>query len=82
MSTLLDTGNWREESRLIDGALQRSYSYAYKEHLVYGATAMMVSQLIGVYSSLETVRRGVDLSESNAKATLSQLEGELGKLPL
>ena len=58
MSSLLDKANHREETRLVDGALQKSYSYAYKEHLVYGATAMMVSQLIDVYSSLETVRRG------------------------
>ncbi len=58
MSSLLDNSNRREETRLVDGALQKAYSYAYKEHLVYGATAMMVSQLIDVYSSLETVRRG------------------------
>ena len=58
MSSLLDKANWREEARLADGDLHRSYSYAYKEHLVYGATAMMVRQLIDVYSSLETVRRG------------------------
>jgi 8-oxo-dGTP pyrophosphatase MutT (NUDIX family) len=58
MSSLLERANWREEARLTDGALQKSYSYAYKEHLVYGATAMMVRQLIDVYSSLETVRRG------------------------
>ena len=58
MSSLLDRANWREEARLTDGALHRSYSYAYKEHLVYGATAMMVSQLVEVYSNLETVQRG------------------------
>ena len=58
MSSLLDRANWREEARLEDGAVHRSYSYAYKEHLVYGATAMMVRQLIDIYSSLETVRRG------------------------
>ena len=58
MSVLMDTGNRREEARLIDGTLQKSYSYAYKEHLVYGATAAMVNQLIDVYSNLEAVRRG------------------------
>ena len=58
MTFLMERANWREEARLADGALHRSYSYAYKEHLVYGATAMMVRQLIDVYSSLETVRRG------------------------
>ena len=58
MSSLLDKANRREEARLVDGALQKSYSYAYKEHLVYGATAMMLSQLIDVYSSLEMVQRG------------------------
>lgn len=58
MRTLLDRSSWREEARLVDGALQKSYSYAYKEHLVYGATAAMVSQLIDVYSNLETVQRG------------------------
>ncbi|MBD47596.1 MAG: coenzyme A pyrophosphatase [Dehalococcoidia bacterium] len=38
--------NWREEVRLIGQDLIKSYSYAYKSHLIYGATAKIITQFL------------------------------------
>ena len=43
---LLDPANLREEVRWVDGALSRSHSYAYGEHLIFGATAKIVDQFL------------------------------------
>ena len=40
--------NRREEIRLVKGDLIRSYSYAYKSHLIYGATAKIITQFLGL----------------------------------
>ena len=50
---LMKPSNIREEALLApDGQTVRAYAYAYNGHLVYGATAALVTQLI------EIIRRG------------------------
>ena len=41
--------NWREEARLVEHDLIKSYSYAYKTHLIYGATAKIVTQFLQLF---------------------------------
>ena len=49
MDTLLDPSALRFEARLVaDGALHRSYAYAAGEHLVFGATAQILTQLLAL----------------------------------
>ncbi len=43
---LLDPSNLREEVRSMNGSVSASYSYAYEQHLVYGATAQIVTQFL------------------------------------
>ena len=49
---LLDPANLRHETRLVDGLATTVRSYAYHEHLVFGATAKILQQF------LETVEDG------------------------
>jgi len=46
MSGLLDPANRREEVRWVDGKVSKAYCYAYGEHLIFGATAQIVTQLL------------------------------------
>lgn len=46
LSSLLDRANWREEVRLGPDGLNRNYAYAYGKHLIYGATARILSQFL------------------------------------
>ena len=46
MRELLDPSNLREEVRSVNGTASASYSYAYGQHLVYGATAQIVTQFL------------------------------------
>ena len=49
LDTLLDPSALRFEARLAaDGALDRSYTYAAGEHLVFGATAQILTQLLAL----------------------------------
>ncbi len=48
---LLDPFNRREEVRVTEKGLVRSYSYAYNGHLVYGATARLLDQLVELLQS-------------------------------
>ncbi len=49
LDTLLDPSALRFEARLAaDGALGRSYTYAAGEHLVFGATAQILTQLLAL----------------------------------
>lgn len=57
ISTLLDSANLRVETRWEDGAPVTSYSYAYKEHLIFGATARILRQF------LELLAHGLDREE-------------------
>jgi 8-oxo-dGTP pyrophosphatase MutT (NUDIX family) len=46
MRDILDPANRREEVRWVDGKASRAYCYAYGEHLIYGATAQIVTQFM------------------------------------
>ncbi len=46
VAELLSSANRREEVRWVDGRASKSYSYAYKEHLIFGATAQIVTQFL------------------------------------
>jgi 8-oxo-dGTP pyrophosphatase MutT (NUDIX family) len=52
ISALFDPANLRHETRLVDGLAATARSYAYREHLVFGATAKILQQF------LETVEDG------------------------
>ena len=45
---LLNNENVREEARLVDGQLTKSHTYRYNNHLVFGATARIIEQLLGL----------------------------------
>ncbi len=48
LSTLMDESNFREEVRIVDGELSISPAYAYDGHVVFGATARVLSQFLGL----------------------------------
>ncbi len=48
LAELLDPVNRREQSSIRDGGLSIDYSYAYEEHLVWGATARILTQFLGL----------------------------------
>jgi 8-oxo-dGTP pyrophosphatase MutT (NUDIX family) len=52
ISALVDPANLRHETRLVEGVATTVRSYAYHEHLVFGATAKILQQF------LETVEDG------------------------
>ena len=50
LPVLLDPSNWRETVRAREGGQSeqnREYAYAYGEHLIWGTTARMLTQLLG-----------------------------------
>ncbi len=46
VAELMSPANRREEARWVDGRVSRAYSYAYMEHLIFGATAQIVTQFL------------------------------------
>ncbi|MCH8109356.1 MAG: CoA pyrophosphatase, partial [Chloroflexi bacterium] len=46
ISHLLDEENHRDETRIVDGELSYSPSYAYNGHVVFGATARVLKQFL------------------------------------
>ena len=46
ISFLLYTANQREEVRLKDAQLSKTYSYVYKGHIIHGATARILTQFL------------------------------------
>lgn len=46
VAELLSSANRREEVRWVDGRVSKAYSYAYKEHLIFGATAQIITQFL------------------------------------
>ena len=48
LTALMDESNFREEVRIIDGELSISPAYAYEGHVVFGATARVLSQFLGL----------------------------------
>jgi 8-oxo-dGTP pyrophosphatase MutT (NUDIX family) len=51
ISGLLDPRNQREEARWTEHGTTKSYCYAYEEHLIFGATAQMVTQFLDVFQA-------------------------------
>ena len=51
VSGLLDPRNRREEARWTEGGTTKTYSYAYGEHLIFGATAQMVTEFLEVFQA-------------------------------
>ena len=58
---LLSPSNHREEVRWVDGRTSKVHSYAYKEHLIFGATAQIVTQF------LELLPDDIELSHSEQR---------------
>ncbi len=48
ISVLRDPANRRSETRWVDGQLVTAYSYAYNDHLIFGATAKILQQFLEV----------------------------------
>ena len=48
VSTLLSESSARDEVRIVDGKLSYSPVYAYREHLIFGATARILEQFLGL----------------------------------
>ena len=48
ISVLCDPANRRNETRWVDGQLVTAYSYAYNDHLIFGATAKILQQFLEV----------------------------------
>jgi 8-oxo-dGTP pyrophosphatase MutT (NUDIX family) len=48
VSALLDSANLRYDTRWVDGQAITSFSYAYQEHLVFGATAKILQQFLEI----------------------------------
>jgi len=48
LDSLLDHTNHREEAWIYEESLVRGFMYAYNEHLVYGATARILGQLVAL----------------------------------
>ena len=46
LNSLRDLRNRRDEVRWLNGKASKSYCYAYGEHLIYGATAQMLTQFL------------------------------------
>ncbi|MCE2464196.1 MAG: CoA pyrophosphatase [Dehalococcoidia bacterium] len=59
---LMSPANRREEARWVDGRVSKAYSYAYKEHLIFGATAQIVTQF------LELLPGTLELSHSERRS--------------
>ena len=57
ISWLLDPANLRVETRWEEGVAGNAYSYAYREHLVFGATAKILQQF------LELLAHGLEKEE-------------------
>lgn len=51
ISTLLDPENRRDEVRVVNGELVHSPSYAYKGHIIFGATARVLRRFLGLLDS-------------------------------
>ncbi len=48
ISALMNPDNLRYETRVVDGKLSTAHSYAYQEHLVFGATAKILQQFLEI----------------------------------
>lgn len=50
LPVLLDPANWREMVRAGENGGSREYAYAYGEHVIWGATARILTQFLGLIS--------------------------------
>jgi len=48
LPVLLDQSNWQETVRAGESGQNREYAYAYGEHLIWGATARILTQFLGL----------------------------------
>ena len=48
LKVLQDPSNWREEARWQDGKINTSYAYAFGPHIIYGATAKIIREFLGI----------------------------------
>ena len=55
---LLGPANHREEVRWVGGKGIKSYSYAYGDHLIFGATAQIVTQFVGLLEDWQGSKEG------------------------
>lgn len=55
VASLGDEDNHRDEVRLVDGEISRRESYVYRGHLIFGATAKVLTRFLNV---LDTARDG------------------------
>ena len=46
LASLLDLRNRREEVRWLNGTASKAYSYTYGDHLIFGATAQILTQFL------------------------------------
>ena len=51
LSVLTDDGSARDETRMVEGALVSRRSYAYEGHLIFGATAEILTRFIEILDS-------------------------------
>ena len=58
LASLLDPRNLREEARWSEGALDRTFAYAFNHHLIYGATARIMAQFLNVVRPAHVQGRG------------------------
>ena len=58
LKALQDPSNWREEARWQDGKLNASYAYTYGPHIIYGATAKIVREFLGIMDHVHLNGRG------------------------
>ena len=57
VSGLLDPENRRDDARLVDGALKRIPCFAHDGHLIVGATAMILADLVGLIEGAKAAGR-------------------------
>ena len=76
IASLRDTASLRVETRWEEGAPVTSYSYAFKDHLIFGATARILQHSWRFWKRIRR-RRNTELST----APLTEIEIELAKLP-
>ena len=54
LKELLDPANLREEAKWVDGTVTKTHTYAYGDHIVWGATARIVGQFLELIPDYRT----------------------------
>jgi len=53
ISALLDKSSLRQETETIDGEVVTSYFYHYQERVIWGATAKILNQFLGIFAQVK-----------------------------